>query len=116
MPSPRWGSGMKRREFLGVLSGAGAWATAARAQQPTIPVIGFLDGQSFDLNLMTVFREALKEGGYIDGRNVTIYFRSAAGQTDRLVTLAGDIVGRRVAVIVTSGGGSAALAVNAATT
>jgi putative ABC transport system substrate-binding protein len=81
-----------------------------------MPVIGFLDGQSFDLHLMTAFRQALKDAGYIEGRNVTIYFRSADGQTDRLVTLAGDIIGRRVAVIVTTGGGAAALAAYAATT
>src|SRR5260370_8808511 len=65
---------------------------------------------------MTAFREGLKDGGYIEGRTVAIYFRSADGQTDRLVTLAGDIVGRRVAVIVTTGGGAAALAAYAATT
>ena len=81
-----------------------------------MPVIGFLDGQSIDLHLMTAFRQALKDAGYIEGRNVTIYFRSADGQTDRLVTLAGDIIGRRVAVIVTTGGGAAALAAYAATT
>src|SRR5262245_2080334 len=81
-----------------------------------MPVIGFLDGQSFDLHLMTAFRQALKDAGYIEGRNAAIYFRSADGQTDRLVTLAGDMVGRRVAVIVTSGGGAAALAAYAATT
>ena len=81
-----------------------------------MPVIGFLDGQSFDLHLMTAFRQALKDAGYTEGRNVAIYFRSANGQTDRLVTLAGDIVGRRVAVIVTAGGGAAALGAYAATT
>jgi putative ABC transport system substrate-binding protein len=65
---------------------------------------------------MTAFRQALKDAGYVEGRNVAIYFRSADGQTDRLVTLAGDIMGRRVAVIVTTGGGAAALAAYAATT
>ena len=107
---------MRRRKFITLLGGAIAWPIATRAQQPPMPVIGFLDGQSFDLHLMTAFRQALKDAGYIEGRNVAFYFRSANGQTDRLVTLAGDIVGRRVTVIVTAGGGAAALAAYAATT
>jgi len=107
---------MRRRKFITLLGGVIAWPIATRAQQPAMPVIGFLDGQSFDLHLMTAFRQALKDAGYIEGRNVAIYFRSANGQTDRLVTLAGDIVGRRVTVIVTAGGGAAALAAYAATT
>jgi len=107
---------MRRREFITLVGGAAAWPLASRAQQPAVQVIGFLDGQSFDLHLMTAFRQALQDAGYIEGRNVAIYFRSADGQTDRLVTLAGDIVGRRVAVIVTTGGGAAALAAYAATT
>jgi putative tryptophan/tyrosine transport system substrate-binding protein len=108
---------MRQREFITLVGGAAvAWPLAARAQQPAMPLIGFLDGQSFDLHLMTAFRQALKDAGYIEGRNVAIYFRSADGQTDRLVTLAGDIIGRRVAVIVTTGGGAAALAAYAATT
>ena len=108
---------MKRREFITLLGGAAAaWPLAGRAQQQAMPVIGFLDGQSFDLHLMTAFRQALKDAGYIEGRNIAIYFRSADGQTNRLVTLAGDIIGRRVAVIITTGGGAAALAAHAATT
>jgi putative ABC transport system substrate-binding protein len=107
---------MKRREFISVLGSAAAiLPIAARAQQATTPVVGFLDGQTFDPYLMTAFRQALKDNGYIEGKNVELYFRSADGQTDRLVTLAGDIVGRRVAVIVTTGGG-AALAAYASTT
>jgi putative tryptophan/tyrosine transport system substrate-binding protein len=107
---------MQRREFISMLGGATAiLPLAARGQQPATPVIGFLDGQTFDPYLMTAFRQALKDTGYIEGKNVEIYFRSADGQTDRLVTLAGDIVGRRVAVIVTTGG-SAALAAYASTT
>jgi putative tryptophan/tyrosine transport system substrate-binding protein len=108
---------LKRRELISLLGGAAAaWPLGVRAQQPALPVVGFLDGQSFDLHLMTAFRQALRDAGYIEGRNIAIYFRSADGQTDRLVTLAGDIVGRRVAVIVTTGGGAAALAAYAATT
>jgi putative ABC transport system substrate-binding protein len=108
---------MRRRDFITLLGGAAVVRPlAAKAQQPAMPVVGILDGQSFDPHLMTAFREGLKEAGYIEGRNVAIYFRSAYGQTDRLVTLAGDIVGRRVAVIVTTGGGATALAAYAATT
>jgi putative tryptophan/tyrosine transport system substrate-binding protein len=108
---------VRRRDFITLLGGAAvAWPVTAHAQQQAMPVVGFLDGQSFDPHLMTAFREALKDAGYIEGRNVAIYFRSADGQTDRLVTLAGDIVGRRVAVIVTTGGGAAALAAYATTT
>jgi putative ABC transport system substrate-binding protein len=110
------GSDIRRREFITLLGGAAVWPHALRAQQPAVPVIGFLDGQLPDRHLMTVFRQALKDAGYVEGRNVAIEYRSADSQTARLLTLAGDLVERRVAVIVTTGGTAAAIAAYAATT
>jgi putative ABC transport system substrate-binding protein len=108
---------MRRRQFIAIVGGvAAAWPLAVRAQQPAPPVIGFLDGQSFDPYLMTAFRQTLKDADYIEGRNVAIYYRSADGQTDRLLTLAGDMVGRRVSVIVTMGSAASLAAYAAATT
>jgi putative tryptophan/tyrosine transport system substrate-binding protein len=107
---------LRRREFVALLGCIAAWPLGARAQQATAPVIGFLDGQSADQHLMMIFRQALKEIGYLEGRNVAIEYRSANGHTDQLLPLAGDLVDRRVAVIVATGGTAAANAAYAATT
>jgi putative ABC transport system substrate-binding protein len=93
---------MKRRDFLGVLSGAAAWPFAARAQQPAMPVIGFLSSGSPELSSLEVdsFRIGLNEFGYVESRNMAIEFRWAGDQNDRLPALAADLVRRQVAVIV----------------
>jgi putative ABC transport system substrate-binding protein len=107
---------MRRREILGMLGGA-AWSFTARAQQPVMPVIGFLSAVSPGpfAQRITAFHNGLNQGGYVEGRNVAIENRWAEGQYDRLPALAADLVGRRVVTIVTYTD-AAALAAEAATT
>ena len=109
---------MKRRTFIAGLGSAAAWPVVAPAQQPAMPVVGYLGSQSADDEykyFTTPFLQGLQETGYVEGQNVAVEYRWAENQYDRLPALAADLVRRRVAVLVAAGT-SAAVAAKPATT
>jgi putative tryptophan/tyrosine transport system substrate-binding protein len=108
---------MNRRDFITLLGGAAAWPLAARAQQPALPVVGYLHTGSSEAfaPLVSAFRKGLGEVGYVEGRSVALEFRFANNQAERLPELAADLVHRQAGVIVAAGNPDAALVVKAAT-
>ena len=108
---------IRRREFIALVGGAAAWPIAARAQQPAMPVVGFVSGRSLDSSARNVgaFRKGLNETGYVEGQNVMVEYHWLDGQYDRLPSLMAELVRRRVAVIATPASNPAVLAAKAAT-
>jgi putative ABC transport system substrate-binding protein len=107
-----------RREFITLLGGAAAWPIAARAQQPAVPVIGYLSPTSpigASQTALTAVRQGLRDTGFVEGQSVIVEYRWAEGQLDRLPALAADLVRRHVSVIATTGGLASAQAAMAAT-
>ena len=118
MVPPDLGPDMRRREFLSVLGSAAAtWPLAVRAQQPAMPVIGFLSGASFETmrEYVAAFQQGLADAGFVAGRNFAIEYRWAEHHNDRLPALAADLVSREVAIIVVGASTPGALAAKAAT-
>jgi putative ABC transport system substrate-binding protein len=117
--SPKRGADMRRREFITLLGcAAAAWPLSARAQQPAMPVVGFLNPTTPEAlaEPMRGLRQGLKDAGYVEGENLTIEYRWADNQAERLPAMAAELVRRRVSLIVATGGGQAPLAAKAATT
>jgi putative ABC transport system substrate-binding protein len=106
---------LKRREFISLLGGAAAWPLTAGAQQPAMPIVGFVNSGSSVVSWSNAFRKGLNEIGYIEGQNVTVEYHWLEGQYDRLPSVMADLVRRQVAVIATPAGNSASLAAKAAT-
>jgi putative ABC transport system substrate-binding protein len=106
---------MRRREFIALLGGAAAWPVAARAQQAVMPVVGFVRSESLAdaTNLVTAFRQGLKEAGFVEGQNVTVEYRSGEGQREQLQSVVAELIRRPVSVI--AGNSVAMLSAKAAT-
>jgi putative ABC transport system substrate-binding protein len=108
---------VRRRELIAALGGAAAWPLVARAQQPAVPIIGFMSARSPEdtVEVLKAFHSGLEQGGFIDGRNVNIEYRWARGDYSRLPVLATDLIGRHINVLVATGGDASARAAKEAT-